>query len=100
MILNNSKMQLISAVMAMVPGWKQIMRERESPKGAPRSWGLLWLKYQMDAADMRMKVLQPRKKKTSQNPLNRKATIRIIYVAGSAIIGKAMASGKVKLPKE
>lgn len=76
------------------------MRESESPKGAPASCGLLWLKYQIDAADIRIKVLQPRKKKTSQNPPKRKITIITISTTGSEITGKAIASGKVKLPNE
>ena len=95
-----SKRQLMSAVMAMLPGWKQIMRVSESRKGAPASWGLLWLKYQMDAADMRMKVLQPKKKKINQNPPKKNTTIITISVTGSAITGKAMALGKLKLPNE
>ena len=47
-----------------------------------------------------MKELHPKKKKTSQKPLKRKMTNIAISEAGKAITGKAMASGKVKFPKE
>ncbi len=54
----------------------------------------------MEVAEQRIKELQPRKKKTSQNPPTMYTTIVAITPGEKLIIGKAMLSGNERSPKE
>ena len=54
----------------------------------------------MAVAEHRRNEMQPKKKKTSQNPQTRYKIIYTIIVGVRVIIGKAILSGNVNSPKE